>query len=171
MESLHDIATKAAHEAMVEELKLQPRETHVAFYQWLLSMRQEHRVYFFTVDMVRNQIWPALRENEVILDMVFRATIGFYTRMTETTGHPLYDQYCERLADVMGGMTNVDNSVLMVTDAVFAEKLPPKREITALLERERWLCFILTLERCATHLVPAKLLEPLDPPVKRTGRN
>lgn len=172
MESLYNIATTAAREAIMEELQLQSRETHNAFYLWLIRLRHEHRIYFLNSDMAANQLWTDLRRDEALLDLIIRGSIGFYLRMsTVENTQSLYAQYCKALAESIGKLSGADNNKSKVTDELFSEKLPSGAELTKLLGSEQWLCFVLTLERELTKLVPAAMLEPLTPPVSKTGRN
>lgn len=171
MDSLYDHVSEAAVAAIKEELHLHQREMHNAFYLWALRLRHEHRIYFSNTDVVRNVLWPELRDNEALLDLILRATTGFYTRLVSVDGQNLYKLYCETLADGLGDLTRVENNNLAITDTTFNEKLPNRKEIATLMEREKWLCLVITIERCLTKLVPAKMLEPLDAPVVKTERN
>lgn len=159
MLTLYEEVTVAVTGAIEEELKLQPREMHNTFYVWALRLRHEHRVYYINADMAREQLWAELRRDEKLLDLVLRASIGFYGRLVDGNGGDhLFTSQCTTLAKGIGSAVNKNGAV---ADDTFTEKVPQQETVASLLQSEIWLCFSLSLERCLTRVVPNHLLESL----------
>ncbi len=159
MLSLYEEVTVAVTGAIEEELKLQPREMHNTFYAWALRLRHEHRIYYINADMAREQLWAELRRDEKLLDLILRASIGFYNRlMDDNGGDHRFSSQCTTLAK---GISSAVNKAGSVADDTFTEKVPKQETVANLLQSEIWLCFTLSLERCLTRVIPGNLLEPL----------
>ena len=157
MDSLHAFAEAAVVDAVKEELAFLPESTQTAFYQWLLELRCSTRLYYVGYDMARQELWPRLRNSDVLLDMVIRASMGFRLRMGDE-----WDRYLHLMSLAITELTGLkpDNrtSTPTVTDELFNEKLGTAPNLRLLLANESWVVLALTVERCASKILPAKLL-------------
>ncbi len=170
MSGLHQIASEAALEATREELYLTPRETHTELYRWLLELRINTRMYYLSQEMVVAELWPALRRNDALLDLLMRGAVSFYSRMEGHVTGARYRDYCGVLGHAIGELTaRGRNPTQSVTDREFHDKIPPGTKLRELLIQEQWLTYLVTLERNAAQVVPASMLTVIDP-VKETAR-
>lgn len=164
MSGLHQIASEAALEATREELYLTPRETHTELYRWLLELRINTRMYYISQEMVVAELWPKLRRNEALLDLVMRGAIGFYSRMEGHETGARYRDYCGTIGHAIGELTGRGrNQAQQVSDPEFHEKIPPGSKLRELFVQEQWLTYLVALERSASKLLPTSMLIHIDP--------
>lgn len=155
MPVLFNDATHALIEAVNEEIVLHDDTTTADFCHLVLDLRYRNRLYYISTAMARDELWPRLRSNDQLLDIVVRATLGFKLRMGEA-----YGKYCERLAETYSTLT--DKSTVRkstaITDLTFSEKLSEQVELNNLFKLEAWVVFLITLERNAVKVLPEQLV-------------
>lgn len=154
MSALFNEATTAVIEAVNEEIVLHDDATTADFCHLVLDLRYRNRLYYISKAMARDELWPRLRANDQLLDIVVRASLGFKLRLGDS-----YLAYSRLMADTYSSITHrPDNAqATSVTDNTFSEKLSKHDELHRLFDTEVWVLFLLTLERNAVKVLPDQL--------------
>lgn len=154
------IASQHALSALNEELRLTPQETHLSLYRLLMELRLNYRLYYLSAGMVTTQLWPLLRDDNDLMELLLRGGISFSMALE---GDGLYIEVCTLLGKAYGELSGKE-----VTDESFYGKLTPANKLTPLFRQERWLTFLVLLERNTSQIVPDTLLTA---PLKKEGRH
>jgi len=159
MAGLHDNAAHAALQALGEELLLVPRDTHTSLYRWLIELRLSFRLYYLSDTLARDVIWPRLRGDEDLLEVILRGAVSFRLQMEGHEQGNLYREYCQVLGNALGELTQPRAGRNGgVTDTAFQEKMTNGTALKELLLQETWLTFTVTLERHLARIVPQEML-------------
>lgn len=105
------------------------------FIELLGIIRVKQRLYFISADAVSGLIWPLIRENEDLLDLIINMTIDWTTRLGSLSVTTINDH----LAQTFTSLATPD-----VTDVQFVEMLnKQKKSLVDLLNGNYWLTFII----------------------------
>lgn len=132
------------------------RQSHLSsLYESLVEIRAGVRRYYLTPEAVRMEIWPQLRKNSLVLDLVLEMTVDWSVRFT-LRGMSLAKAHgaepVSLLAKTMGyGHFDVCGRYPtqikeQIVDTEFSEKLPTGSErYIDLFLKETWLVFTLLM--------------------------
>lgn len=162
MSGLHHNASQAALTAIVEELSLAPKEVHNSLYRWLVGLRIDQRLYYVSEEMAREVLWPQLRWDIDLLDLIVRASVTFRLMLEGHESGSCYRDYCEVLGRSIGDVTGRGRGAKGISDAEFHGKMATGAALKELFLQETWLTFVITLERNLARLLPQELLTPIQ---------
>lgn len=162
MSGLHHNASQAALTAIVEELSLAPKELHNSLYRWLVGLRIDQRLYYISEEMAREVLWPQLRWDVDLLDLLMRASVTFRLMLEGHGEGNQYRNYCDVLGRSIGELTGRGRGVRAISDGEFHGKMASGAALKELFIQETWLTLVVTLERNLARLLPQEMITPID---------
>lgn len=159
MSGIFELAANAALETINEELLVRSKEDHLSFYRLIATLRIDQRLYFLTEDMVADQIWPYIRNDEALLDMVLRMAQGFSFRVHGSIAPLDFDALVNTVSRAIA-VTGTRKPGRGVIDDEVSRLTPNASNLRNLLQQEPWLVFLLVAERIATAFLPTTMLTP-----------
>lgn len=163
--SAYDATLECLHKAIAEELRLRERAIGALFYQMILKAKIDIRPYYMTVDTLRNEIWAKIRPNEVLLDMVMKASTNFQLRMAMRPECD-WQLLLKTLATTMADRSTVAS---VIVDDDFSKKTTTSDDLLAMMSVDRWLPFVffamLNVSILVKYEVPTDDTSPQNPNV------
>lgn len=154
MADLYQNAVTTLLAAVKEQITYVLAPGRAAFYETLVDLRVDARLYFLNPEMATLLIWPAIRETPAVMDLLVNITTNWFPRYValeakESQCKPAeaYSRLVEILTKGLSGFTARDRSNDRVTDQEFANKFAEEKPLTDLLQQEIWLVVLLLLTR------------------------
>jgi hypothetical protein len=126
-------------ETLIEETRLRPLVEVNSFFENIVHLKNNIRVYYLSPTMVKTEIWHIFRKHEPSFDLMMRCAAGFNLRV-QLEGPMAVTELKESLLSAIGGLSTVDSRVV---DEDAAAKIATASTLKAVLDKEAWLVFVL----------------------------
>lgn len=152
--TLTQVATTAAITAYREYSMMLNSSMRLELYATLLELRLNTRTYYMDITQAQT-LWALIRDNDDIMDFFVRGSVLFKLQFPESDTYRslTYEQYVRQLGQAISSVSHGVGEDA-VTDESFSSKLSESEAIDALLAKEGWLVYMLTLEMVMTSVVP-----------------
>lgn len=126
-------------ETLIEETRLRPPIEVSSFFENIVYLKNNIRIYYLSSTMVKTEIWHRFRSHEPSFDLMMRCAAGFNMRV-QLEGPTAFEELKEALLTAIGGLSVGDSKVV---DDDAAAKIAHSSALKPVLDKEAWLVFVL----------------------------
>lgn len=151
---LYPLVRSALGLAIKEQAVYQDPELTSQFRELLLRLRTEYRLWLLNRRLIQSELWPLIRQEEALLNLLMRIALGFHQRLQGQNGQDYYQDYVNTLAQQYTRISGAGQ-----TDELLREHLREEFNwYQVVFEKELWLTTLITMESDLRTYLP--LLNP-----------